>query len=153
VSKRYRVPIYKVQLVRESGLWAMEQQVTSPRIAAAIARDYLEGTDREHFVVLLLDGRNRVIGINTVSVGALSTTLVHPREVFKPAILANSNSVILVHNHPSGDPTPSPDDIEMFARLKQAGDLLGVEVHDAIILGFDLHYSASSGCKFSLAAF
>ena len=151
VSKRFELPVYKIQLVRERGLWAADEQVTNPKIAAQIALDYLEGLDREHFVVLLLDGRNRVIGINTVSVGSLCTTVVHPREVFKPAMLANANSIILCHNHPSGDPEPSPDDNEMFRRLILAGELLGIKVHDALILGVDEHYSAQSGCTFTLA--
>jgi DNA repair protein RadC len=150
VSKTSRIPIYKVMLVREAGLSASEAEITNPKIAASIARDYLEGLDREHFIVLLLDSRNRVTGINTVSVGSLSTTIVHPREVFKPAMLANANSVILCHNHPSGDPWPSPDDNEMFRRLILAGELLGIKVHDAIIIGDREHYSSQSGVTFTL---
>jgi len=150
VKKPSSIPIYKVMLVRESGLSASEKEITNPKIAASIARDYLDGCDREHFIVLLLDSRNRVTGINTVSVGSLSTTVVHPREVFKPAMLANANSVIICHNHPSGDPWPSPDDNEMFRRLILAGELLGIKVHDAIIIGDVEHYSSQSGVTFTL---
>jgi DNA repair protein RadC len=150
MSKRYRVPIYRVELVRESGLWASEREVTTPIIAAEIARAYLAGVDREHFIAMMLDGRNRVIGIHTVSVGTLTGAMVHPRETFKAAILSNANSIILVHNHPSGDPRPSPEDSELFSRMLEAGRLLGIKIHDALIIGFEEHYSWTSGCSFSL---
>jgi DNA repair protein RadC len=150
MSTRY-IPIYKVTLVRESGIPAPQEEVITPAIAARIAASYLEGADREHFVAMMLDGRNHVIGINTVSVGALSAAIVHPREVFKPAILANASSIILVHNHPSGDPRPSPEDVELFSRMKEAGRLLGIQVHDAIIIGLDEHYSWSSARNFTLS--
>jgi len=138
MSNRYRVPIYRVQLVRESGLWASEKEVTTPMIAAEIARAYLDGVDRENFIAMMLDGRNRVIGIHTVS------------ECFKAAILANANSLILVHNHPSGDPRPSPEDIELFGRMRDAGRLVGIRIHDALIIGFEEHYSWSSARNFTL---
>ncbi|MEE9145926.1 MAG: JAB domain-containing protein, partial [Candidatus Tectomicrobia bacterium] len=72
-----------------------------------LLREYLAGADREHFVELMVDKKNRVIGINTVSVGSLDSSIVHPREVYKPAILSNAAALIFGHNHPSGDPAPS----------------------------------------------
>lgn len=95
----------------------------------------MQGLDRENFVVLLLDTKNKVIGINTVSIGTLNSSLVHPREVFKPAILASAAALILAHNHPSGDPKPSREDIEVTKRLIEAGGLLGIQVLDHIIVG------------------
>ena len=86
-------------------------------------------------MVLMLDTKNRVIGINTVSVGILDSALVHPREVFKPAILCNASSIILAHNHPSGDPSPSFEDQRVTKRIKEAGDLLGIEVLDHVVVG------------------
>jgi DNA repair protein RadC len=91
--------------------------------------------DREVFVAVLLDGRNQVLGFNTVSVGSLTAALVHPREVFKPAILANAAAVILVHNHPSGSSEPSAEDRALTERLRQAGDLIGIRVVDHIVIG------------------
>jgi DNA repair protein RadC len=152
MSKRYRVPIYRVELVRESGLWASEKEVTTPTIAAEIARAYLDGVDREHFLAMFLDGRNKVIGLHTVSIGTLTGAMCHPRETMKGAILANANSIILVHNHPSGDSRPSPDDIELFTRMREAGHLLGIRVHNAIIIGYREAYSWTSGCSFHLSS-
>ncbi|MBE3590492.1 MAG: DNA repair protein RadC [Firmicutes bacterium] len=94
-------------------------------------RDY----DREHFVVVWLDTKHHVLGHETVSVGGLDAALAHPREVFKGAVLRSAAAVILAHNHPSGDPTPSADDIDLTRRLAEAGRLLGIEVLDHIVIG------------------
>lgn len=90
--------------------------------------------DREHFWVILLNTRNEVLGIETVSKGSLNSVNVHPREVFKSAILANSSSVIFVHNHPSGDLEPSQEDLKITKKLKDAGDLLKIPVVDHLII-------------------
>ena len=105
------VPVYTVAL-RRSDVASLENRtmIRSPADAAILVRDRLQDADREHFMVLMLDTKNRVIGVNTVSIGILDSALVHPREVFKPAILCNASSVILAHNHPSGDPSPSMED-------------------------------------------
>jgi len=84
-----------------------------------------------------LDGKNQVLGFNVVSIGSLTAALVHAREVFKPAILGNAAAIILVHNHPSGDPEPSAEDQALTARLKQAGELLGIRVLDHVVIGDD----------------
>lgn len=91
--------------------------------------------DREQFVVILLDGKNTVIGWNLVSVGTLTAALVHPREVFVPAILGNAAALILVHNHPSGNPEASPEDVAITRRLKEAGELLGIKIVDHVVIG------------------
>ena len=85
--------------------------------------------------MLLLNRKNAVIGINTVSVGSITASVVHPREVFKPAILANAAAVICAHNHPSGDPQPSNEDRALTTRLVQAGKLLGIDGLDHVIIG------------------
>ena len=85
-------------------------------------------------MVLLLDGRHRVLGEEIVSLGTLTASLVHPREVFRPAIRASAAALILVHNHPSGDPEPSPEDRTVTERLASAGDLLGVPVLDHVVV-------------------
>jgi len=90
---------------------------------------------KEHFIILLLDGKNRIVREEQVSEGSLNQSIVHPREVFKPAVKESAAAVILVHNHPSGDPTPSREDREITRRLKEGGDLLGIRVLDHIIIG------------------
>lgn len=91
--------------------------------------------EKEHFKAILLNTKNHVISIEDISIGSLNSSIVHPREVFKPAIKRSSASVILVHNHPSGDPTPSREDIEVTSRLVNAGNVLGIAVLDHVIIG------------------
>ena len=92
-------------------------------------------------LVCCLDAKNASIGVNVVSIGSLTLSIVHPREVFKPAILLNACAIIAVHNHPSGDPMPSPEDRTLTTRLREAGDLLGIRLLDHLILGEDRLYS------------
>jgi DNA repair protein RadC len=130
------LPIFRVQLVRDSRSDdGSLHTVRSPEDAARVFAQYLQGSDREHFVVMMLDTKSRVIGLNTVSVGTLDQTLVHPREVFKPAILANASSLIVCHNHPSGDPQPSPEDNHVTAKLAEAAKIIGIDLLDHIVIG------------------
>jgi len=98
-------------------------------------RGRLPQLDREAFYVLLLDGKNRVQAEVRVSEGSLTAALVHPREVFAPAIRDGAAAVVLVHNHPSGDPTPSAEDVALTERLRQVGDLVGVRILDHVVIG------------------
>jgi DNA repair protein RadC len=95
--------------------------------------------DRESFVALHLDTRNRVIGVEEIAKGTLTSVEVHPREVFKGAILNNASSLIFVHNHPSGDPSPSRQDIELTSRLIDVGRLVGIPVRDHVVVGDECH--------------
>lgn len=90
---------------------------------------------KEEFCILLLDTKNKVIAIETISIGTINQSLVHPREVFRSAIMKNSNSIILAHNHPSGDPTPSREDILITERLIKAGEYLGIKILDHLVIG------------------
>jgi len=99
-----------------------------------IVRSQLKGKKKEHFLVLCLDIRNRVINCRPVSIGSLDTSIVHPREVFKEAVSSSAASVIFVHNHPSGDPEPSKEDVELTKRLVKAGEIIGVDVLDHIVV-------------------
>jgi DNA repair protein RadC len=101
----------------------------------------LRGEDREHFVVFDLNVRNRVIARRVVHIGTLSGVEVHPREVFKPAIVHSAAAIILAHNHPSGDPSPSRQDVEMTERLREAGKLLGITVLDHIVFASEGYVS------------
>jgi DNA repair protein RadC len=94
----------------------------------------LKGKKKEHFWVICLDTRNRLVNSKQVSIGSLDTSIVHPREVFKEAVSSSAASVIFVHNHPSGDPEPSKEDVELTKRLVQAGQIIGIEVLDHIIV-------------------
>jgi len=104
------------------------------RVFDAVAPD-LRGLERERFLVLLLDGKHRLKRKETVSEGTLTTSLVHPREVFRPAVRESAAAVVVVHNHPSGDPEPSLEDLEVTRRLIDAGRLLGVPLLDHVIVG------------------
>jgi DNA repair protein RadC len=114
--------------------------ISSPADVERLLRGRLANLDRENFVVVLLNTKNEVIETSTVSVGTLSASLVHPREVFKPAVRASAASVVLVHNHPSGKVEPSREDREVTRRLGEAAVILGIEVLDHVIVG-DGYYS------------
>jgi len=98
---------------------------------------YLTHHKKENFVVLYLNSRNELLNKETISIGTLNANLVHPREVFEPAIVGFSSSVVFVHNHPSGDPEPSEDDLKITKQLTDAGKILGIEVVDHIIISQD----------------
>jgi DNA repair protein RadC len=132
--KAASVPIYRVTLVKEGRVPCYNQQIRSAVDASTLLHTYLADVDREHFVLLMLNQKNRVIGIHTVSMGSLTASVVHPREVFKVAILANCASILLAHNHPSGDCQPSKEDRAITTRLVEAGRLLGISVLDHVII-------------------
>jgi DNA repair protein RadC len=125
-------PSFRTQLVREAPTY---NEISCADDVAEVLSTYLQTADTKHFVVLLLNARNRMIGLVTVHVGALTMSVVSASQVFKAAILGNACSIILAHNHPSGDPSPSPEDIEVTRKLIAAGALLDIEVIDHIITG------------------
>lgn len=147
----YRVPrldLSVVPVVREAltipkpyAAGAGPQGITSPQRAAGCVMEFLRYKRKEHFMTLLLDTKNRVQGYEIVSVGSLYASIVHPREIFCIPVRACASSIILVHNHPSGDPSPSQEDLEVTRRLVEAGNILGIAVRDHIIIG--------DGCYFS----
>ncbi len=106
---------------------------------------FLRQEAKEYFFAIHLDGKNRISCIDEVSVGSLNQSIVHPREVFKTALLSSAAAIILVHNHPTGDPAPSRDDIEITRRLKEAGEIIGVKLLDHIIIGDSYTSFVSSG--------
>ncbi len=128
--------MWELKVVRERrpGYGPGRQVLDAAGIYGAF-RERFEGRDREEFLAVLLDGKGRILGFNVVSVGSLTASLVHPREVFKAAILSNAASIVLVHNHPSGDPTPSGEDRSLTRRLKQAGELVGIRIIDHVVIG------------------
>jgi DNA repair protein RadC len=126
---------YRVELVRDSAISIPHHQLRTSQDAADLFRRLLGPVDREYFLVAMLDRKNKVIGVNTVSMGSLTASVVHPRECFKPAILANAASILCCHNHPAGEPQPSQEDRTLTYRLYKAGQLLGIEVLDHLIIG------------------
>lgn len=109
--------------------------LSRPQDVSDLLATLLQDEPSEVFGILCLTTKHGVIAYHEVSRGALDATLVHPREVFKAAILANAAAIILAHNHPSGDPTPSPDDEALTRRLVDAGELLGIQILDHVIVG------------------
>jgi DNA repair protein RadC len=118
--------------------------VKTPADVANLVRNRLKGKKKEYFLALSLDTRNQLIKVSEISVGSLDSSIVHPREVFKEAISASAASVIFVHNHPSGDPEASEDDINLTKRLAKAGEIVGIDVLDHIIIG-DKNYLSLKG--------
>jgi DNA repair protein RadC len=137
----YRVPRYRLTLVCEKAGVLSSVPLQTSTSAAALLRPCFEGLDREQFVVCGLDAKLAPIGINVVSIGSLTLSIVHPREVFKALILMNASVCIAAHNHPSGDVTPSQEDQVLTKRLREAGELLGITLLDHLILGDHRHYS------------
>ena len=135
-TRPYNIPGFRIALVREPGVKLAERPLlTDPAACVPVLAQYIGDLDREVFAVALVTIRHRILGLHIVSVGCLSSSLVHPREVFKPAILAGAAALIVAHNHPSGDPEPSAEDLALTRRLAAAGALLGIEVLDHLILG------------------
>ncbi|MDP1394428.1 DNA repair protein RadC [Lysinibacillus capsici] len=134
VSPAKRINIVQIKLIRERSLLYKDRLVRSPQNAYEIIQSFLADCDREHFIVLCLDTKNQPTCIQTVHIGSLNASIVHPREVLKSAILSNSASIIVAHNHPSNIPTPSNEDIEVTNRLIEAGNILGIELLDHLII-------------------
>lgn len=114
--------------------WIESKRFSSPMLLMELFRD-LEFEAKEHFLSIHLDGKNRILAVDKVSIGSLNQAIVHPREVFKTALLSSAAAVVLIHNHPSGDPAPSPEDRNITRRLCEGGELLGIKILDHIIIG------------------
>ena len=112
----------------------VEGTVSGPRDAVKLAAAILAGADVERVLALHFNTKHRLIGVHVVSVGTLDAALVSPRDTFKAALLSNAAALVIAHNHPSGDPTPSGEDRALCDRLRQAGELLGVDLLDFVIV-------------------
>ncbi len=130
-----RVNIVSLRMAKEGSFLYEVRRISSPTEAAGLGRKFLEEADREQVIVCCLDTKNQPVSMNIVSIGTINSSLVHPREVFKTAILSNAASIILFHNHPSGDPEPSVEDTTITKRIKEAGTLMGIELLDHVIIG------------------
>jgi DNA repair protein RadC len=130
----FSIPQLEVSMVREVQVSNPHYRCSEEIAESDIAKD-LKKCDREKFICIHLNNKNQIISFEVVSTGSLTSSIVHPREVYKGAILSNAASVIFMHNHPSGDPEPSNDDLEITKRLEKAGEILGISVLDHIIVG------------------
>ena len=141
---KIQVSFEKVVLVKEKvGRYELPREISNPdQVYKAItAITSVEGEAQEVFGVLILNTKNKIVAVHEISRGTLSSSMAHPREVFKPAVLHNAAAIVCFHNHPSGDPEPSREDIETTKRLVEAGKIMGIEVLDHIIVG-DEDYSS-----------
>lgn len=140
--KRYVIaPRLRLEVFRDEAVVYRQVPLKSPSDVWKHLQPDVALWDRERFLVLALDSRHKTLGIEEVSVGSLNASLVHPREVFKALLLANSAAFILVHNHPSDDPNPSPEDQEITSRLKKAGEILGLALLDHVVVTSTGYYS------------
>ena len=137
-----RVSIVSVKLCRESSILHEPRCIRHPGDVARLVEMFLADSDREKIVAVCLDTKHQPTAISTVSIGTLNSSMVHPREVFKTAILSNSAAIILAHNHPSGKPEPSKDDIDVTKRLVRAGEIIGIDVLDHVIIGGNDNYQS-----------
>ncbi|RNB62021.1 DNA repair protein RadC [Brevibacillus gelatini] len=137
-----RVNIVRVKMVREASFLYPQRRIRMARDVVELFLKFLDETDREQFFLLCLNTKNEPTALHTVSIGSLDASIVHPREVYKVAILSNAASVIVAHNHPSGDPTASQEDIQVTRKLQEAGELLGITLLDHVIVGTEGAYTS-----------
>ena len=132
-----RINFYTLKMVKEDSVPYEVPVIKSPTEVYQAAKQLLALHEKpqEHFCILCLNTKNKMVGVHTISIGSLNASIVHPREVFKAAILNNASRIICLHNHPSGDPEPSKEDIEITRRLVEAGEIIGIEVLDHVIIG------------------
>lgn len=127
--------VYRVQLVEERKIVVPRRRIDYPRHAAELARQYLDGADRETFIVIMLDAAHHVLGVHTAAVGCIDRVAVSPRSVYKAALLRNAEKVIVAHNHVWDDVQPSREDRRLTRVLRRAGDSLHIELKDHLIIG------------------
>jgi DNA repair protein RadC len=130
-----RIPAYRIELVRTGAVRAEQRRCSCSRDAADLVREFMGDPDREHVVAVYLDPQNNFLGVHLVAIGAVQFAVFNPAEVYKAALLCNASTVILAHNHTSGEPTPSQPDRWMTERVALAGDLLGIPLVDHIVIG------------------
>lgn len=141
-TRMRRLNVVSLKMVRERTLPYHSNVIRSPRDIYNLAKEMqLPDEDREHCVILALSTKNHVTAIHTLSIGNLNSSIVHPREVFKVCILANAASFVIMHNHPSNDPTFSPEDVQLTQRLMKAAEIIGIECLDHVVVTHDAYLS------------
>jgi DNA repair protein RadC len=130
-----RVDIVSLRMVKEKSILYKERSVRSPEDGYRLLKQFIGDMDREVLLLVCLDTKNQPTAINICHIGSLNSSIVHPREIMKTAILSNAASIIIAHNHPSGNAAPSNEDIEVTKRMKEAGKIIGIDLLDHIIVG------------------
>ncbi len=146
-THRFRMirPVYEDLCVgEEAEAYQKIDTITAPSSVYALFW-FLKRETKEHVMAIHLDSKNRIICMEQISIGSMNASVVHPREVFKSALLSSAAGIILVHNHPTGDTTPSREDIDITTRLKEVGDLIGIRLIDHVIIGNSYLSMAESG--------
>ena len=143
-----RINFYSLKMVKEGSTLYETAVIKSPVEVYQAAKQLLalHEEPEEHFCIFCLNNKNKIVGVHTISIGSLNTSIVHPREVFKAAMLNNASGIICLHNHPSGDPEPSREDIETTKRLVEAGEIMGIKVLDHVIIGEQGYLSMKEKC-------
>ena len=142
LTKRYRIPRQRISLVRDGSVLSSWRVFSNSHQIFEFAREaFFADVDRELFFTILFDSKNRMIGVNLVSQGSIASSIIHPRECFKPAVAASAAAVAFVHNHPSSDPAPSREDRDCTERLVKSGAILGIRVLDHVICGDSGYFS------------
>jgi DNA repair protein RadC len=146
------IPVIRLLAVRDGSVpYDRRVGIKSSQQVFDLVKPLLDHADREQFLVLALDARNRPLALHQLSVGTLTQSVIHPRELFKFAFLSNAASLIVCHNHPSGDPQPSADDDAVTAKLKACGDLLSVPVIDHVVIGESGYFSYADSGRLAMA--
>ena len=138
-----RIPRYQIALVKEKSIPWTIRKFSNGRDVWEFGKELTESADREQFWAVMLDSKHNLIGVNLVSQGSLSSSIVHPREVLKPAILLSAAAIVTIHNHISGDPAPSCEDRDCTDRLTEACKVVGISLLDHVIVGATDYYSFS----------
>jgi DNA repair protein RadC len=143
-----RINFYSLKMVKEDSTLYETAVIQSPVEVYQAAKQLLalHEEPEEHFCIFCLNTKNKIVGVHTISIGSLNASIVHPREVFKAAMLNNASGIICLHNHPSGDPEPSREDIETTRRLVDAGEIMGIKVLDHVIIGEQRYLSMKERC-------
>ncbi|MNW46378.1 hypothetical protein D3C74_236710 [compost metagenome] len=140
-TKRRKQAEKLLELVRRVMEEAPIRYIRKPEDVYEMVAADMSSLDKEHFMIILLNTKNRIISKEIIAVGSLNKAIIHPREVFKSAIIKGAASIVCVHNHPSGDPTPSPEDVGLTKRLINSGEILGIDVLDHVIVGTEGYVS------------
>ncbi len=140
-TSKKRINIVSLKMVKENSILYGNRTINAPKDAFELVKLMLGEEDREKVIVIALDTKNQPTNLEVCSIGTLNMSVLHPREVFKMAIMSNACSILLAHNHPSGIPTPSNEDIDITKRMDEAGKLMGINLIDHIIIGNNNFYS------------
>lgn len=132
--------IVRVKLVRESQI-EYNTKLTSPDAVASFLYSFIGDEPQENFVVISVSSKGDILNATKIAIGTVNQAIIHPRDVFRTAVMSNASSIIIAHNHPSGDPTPSKNDIDVTHMLLEGAKVLDIQILDHIIVGYDRYYS------------